>query len=130
MIVVDASVIVAALTDTGTDGQWATHHLRGGALNAPHLMPVEATNVLRRLEFTGSISPETASLSYIDLHSIPVYLLPFEPFADRVWDLRSTITAYDAWYVAMAEALDAHLVTLDHRLAEAPGPTCSFITPN
>ncbi len=56
-------------------------------------------------------------------------LLPFAPFEERIWELRHNLTAYDAWYVAVAEALDCPLVTLDIRLSRAPGPTCAFITP-
>ena len=55
---------------------------------------------------------------------------PFEPFAERVWELRNTLTSYDAWYVAVAEALDLPLATLDARLARAPGPKCKFLLPS
>lgn len=128
-VVVDASLVVAALVDSGPIGDWAEHRLRTGRLAAPHLMPVEAANVLRRAELAGDISSDVAALSYADLLELPVDLYPFEPFADRIWDLRSTITSCDAWYVALAELLDTTLATLDDRLSTAPGPVCAFEIP-
>ena len=56
-------------------------------------------------------------------------LFPFAPFAGRIWDLRSNLTSYDAWYVAVAEALGCRLVTLDARLGRATGPKCEIIVP-
>ena len=56
-------------------------------------------------------------------------MFPYEPFADRVGQLRETVTGYDAWYIALAEALDAPLATLDLRLSRASGPTCQFYMP-
>ena len=128
-VIVDASVVVAALVDSGHVGEWAALQLRGGSLAAPHLMPVEAANVLRRVELAGDVSSDVASLAHADLLELPVDLYPYEPLADRVWQLRGTITAYDAWYVALAESLEATLVTLDERLSTAPGPTCRFEIP-
>jgi predicted nucleic acid-binding protein len=64
------------------------------------------------------------------LVELNVELHPFEPFAARVWELRETVTAYDAWYVALAEALDVPLATVDTKLARAPGPRCSFVLPD
>lgn len=58
-----------------------------------------------------------------------VELFPYEPHAVRVWELRDNLTAYDAWYVAVAEALDAPMITLDRRVARAAGPLCSFPLP-
>lgn len=59
----------------------------------------------------------------------PVVRYPYEPFAERVWELRPTVTPYDAWYVALAESLNARLATLDLRLSRAPGPRCGFVLP-
>lgn len=127
--VVDASVVVAAIVDSGPIGRWAEERLRAGRLAAPHLMPAEAANVLRRAELAGDLSADIVALAYADLLDLPVALYPFEPFADRVWQLRSTMTASDAWYVALAESLETTLATLDQRLAAAPGSTCSFQSP-
>jgi predicted nucleic acid-binding protein len=68
-------------------------------------------------------------LAHADLLDLGVELFPYEPFAQRIWDLRATVTPYDGWYVALAEHLDAPLATLDRRLGRAPGPTCAFLTP-
>lgn len=128
-VVVDASAVVAALTDGGSGGAWAVSELGGGDLAAPHRMPVEATNILRRAVLAGDISPDIAALAHDDLIQLRVDLFPNEPFAPRVWQLRANLTAYDAWYVALAEVLGWPLVTLDHRLARAPGPRCEFRLP-
>lgn len=129
-VVVDASVVVAALVALGPYGVWAEQHLRSGDLVAPHSMPAEVTNVIRRIERTGNLSSEMASLAIRDLAGMPVGLYPFEPFVGRVWALRNSVSAYDAWYVAVAESIEAPLLTLDRRLASAPGPTCSFVIPD
>ena len=92
-------------------------------------MPVEAANVLRRAALAGEVSEDTASMAYADLLALRVELFPYEPFASRVWDLRMNVTAYDAWYVAVAESLQTQLVTLDKRLSRAPGCRCAFRTP-
>jgi predicted nucleic acid-binding protein len=74
------------------------------------------------------ISADTAALSHADLLSLRVELFAYEPFATRVWQLRDNVTAYDGWYVALAESLGCTLATLDLRLAKAPGPRCHFAT--
>lgn len=128
-IVVDASAIVAALVDDGPDGAWAGAAIGGGALVAPHLMPVEAANILRRSVLAGDLAADAATLAHEDLLRLRVDHFPYEPYARRVWELRDNLTAYDAWYVALAEALDASLVTLDARLAAAPGLRCELLLP-
>lgn len=128
-IVVDASVVAAAIVDAGDVGHWAERQLGSAQLVAPHLIQAEVANVLRRAEHTGAISSGVAALAYRDLVDLPIELHPFGPFASRVWELRGTITSYDAWYVAIAESLDAALVTLDVKLSRAPGTACRFETP-
>lgn len=127
--VVDASVLVAALVDTGPHGTWAEQVIENGALHAPELVLVEATNVLRRLERAKQISRSEANAAHDDLMELEIELLPFTPFADRIWELRHTVTSYDAWYVATAESLGLPLATLDEHLAKAEGPECKFLTP-
>ena len=104
-LVVDAGLVVAALLDSGPDGAWAEEELAADHLAAPHLMPVEAANLLRRAALAGEVSEDTASMAYADLLALRGELFPYEPFASRVWDLRMNVTAYDAWYVAVAESL-------------------------
>lgn len=127
-VVVDASVLVAATTDTGRDGVWAERVLAQDDLVAPQLVLVEATNVLRRLERERLLAPRDADEARRDLLLLPLALFPFEPFAERVWELRRTVSSYDAWYVALAEGIDAPLATLDGRLRRASGPRCRFLT--
>jgi predicted nucleic acid-binding protein len=126
--VVDSSVLVAALVDAGPHGAWAEGIITNGALVAPELAPVEATNILRRLERARRIGTPEANAAHEDLMQLDLQLFSFEPFADRIWQLRHTITSYDAWYVALAEALGLPLATLDERLAKARGPKCTFLT--
>lgn len=128
-VVVDASTVVAALVDGGADGEWAQTMLTREDLAAPHLMPVEVANILRRAVRSGDLSTDVAALAHGDLVSLRVELFAYEPVAERVWALRDNLTAYDAWYVAVAEALGAPLVTLDRRVARASGPTCEFRLP-
>ena len=128
-LVIDASVVVAALAGVGAASDWAEGLLVSEALVAPHLMPVEAANILRRAQIVGDISMDAASLAHADLLDLPVELLPYFPFAKRVWELRDNVTAYDAWYIAVAEALGSELATLDGKLARTPGPQCGFLTP-
>jgi predicted nucleic acid-binding protein len=128
-IVVDASVLVAAMTDTGRDGVFAEAVLVQGALVAPHLVLVEVTNVLRRLERARILTASAATAAQRDLLRLDLELVPFEPFAERVWALRRTVPSYDAWYVSVAEAFGMPLATLDRRLARAAGPVCRFLLP-
>lgn len=127
-VVVDASAVVAALVDSGPDGRWA-ESLLASDLAAPHLLLVEVANVLRRAAQAGEITDDIASLAHADLLDLHVELIPYDLVAARIWELRHNLTTYDAWYVAVAELLDAPLVTLDQRLAGSPGPTCHFRTP-
>lgn len=128
-LVVDASVVVAALVDAGPVGTWAERLTVSDDLAAPDLMPAEVANILRRAAIAGRISQDTASLAHADLLALPVQTFPYEPFAERVWELRSNLSAYDAWYVAVSEILEADLATLDERLRRAPGPRCEFVLP-
>ena len=128
-LVIDASLVVSALVDSGSTGTWAESLLATEPLSAPHLMPVEATNILRRAAMAGNISADAASMAHADLLDLRVELFPYAPFAARVWELRDNVTSYDAWYIALAESLGSRVATLDLRLARAPGPRCRFETP-
>lgn len=88
-VVVDASVVVAALASADATGQWAESVLAGEPLAAPHLMPVEAAGILHRAELAGEISADTASLAHADLGRLRVEYFPYDPFAERIWELRS-----------------------------------------
>lgn len=129
IIVADASMVVAGLSDSGADGTWAEALLDTGSLAAPHLLHVEVAAILRRAALNGDLSPTAATLAHADLLDVRVELFHYEPFAHRIWELRDAVTPYDAWYVAIAEHLGAPLATLDRRLSRAPGPTCTFLVP-
>jgi predicted nucleic acid-binding protein len=127
--VVDASLLVAATSDTGAEGRWAEDVVRAGGLVAPHLALVEATNILRRFELAGRLGRMEAGAASRDLLQLDLELVSFSPFAERVWELRANVTSYDAWYIAVAEQCDLPLATLDRRLARATGPRCRFLLP-
>ena len=129
ILVIDASVLVAALVDGGADGDWAAAAIADHELAAPHHMPIEAANILRRAALAGDITADAASLAHGDLLDLRIELWSYEPLAARCWELRENVTVYDGTYVALAELLDADLATLDQRLADAPGPRCGFMTP-
>jgi predicted nucleic acid-binding protein len=128
-VVIDSSVLIAALLDSGPQGAWAEGVLANGALHAPELIRAEATNVLRRLERAKHISTAEANGAHDDLMQLNLELFSFDPFAERIWELRHTVTSYDAWYVALAEALKLPLATLDRKLSKASGVTCELMTP-
>jgi len=129
-VVVDASVLVAALIDSGPHGAWAEAILAAGALHSPELTRIEVSNILHGLERAKAIATADANAAHEDLMQLNLELCSFEPFADRVWELRHTIASYDAWHVAVAEALQLPLATLDTRLSKAKGLNCDFLTPN
>lgn len=93
-------------------------------------MPAEAVNALRRAVLARDLSSDAAVLAVADVLALDVELFPFQPFADRAWELRNNVTAHDAWYVGLAEMLGRDLATLDVRLSRADGPLCGFLTPS
>jgi predicted nucleic acid-binding protein len=126
-LVMDAPAIVAMLADVGPAGEWATAYVTGARLAAPDLMPFEAGNILRRHALAGILDPSAATLAHADLTALPLDLCPYTALAERAWALRDDLTIYDAAYVALAELLRVPLVTLDARLARAPGPRCPIV---
>lgn len=117
------------LVDAGPAGRWATAAITGTELLAPHLAVFEAANVLRRLELAGLIGSDQAVQAHADLLDLPVELWPYHLLASRAWELRRNLSSYDASYVALAELTGAALVTLDLRIACAPGIRCPISTP-
>jgi predicted nucleic acid-binding protein len=124
VLVVDATVLVTALADDGADGDRARARLRGEHLAMPELADLEVTSVLRRQLRAGTIDARRAGLALDDLAALPAQRAPHRPLLARCWELRDNLTVYDAAYVALAEALQAALLTGDQRLAQAPGPRC------
>ena len=121
VLVVDATVLVVALADDGTDGEAARTRLRHETLAAPELIDLEVASVLRRQDRAGLLGTRRANLALTDLAALPMQRAPHGPLLPRCWDLRHNLTTYDAAYVALADALDAPLATCDAKLAAAAG---------
>lgn len=127
MIVVDASVLVNALADDSDAGDTARLRLaRDPSLHAPHVIDLEVLSVLRRAHRAGGLDERRATMARRDLRALPVQRYGHEGFADRVWELKDTVTPYDAVYIALAEVLGCVLVTADGRLSRASGPRCEI----
>ena len=127
--VVDSSVVLAALVGADHHTDWALQQLAETPLAAPHLLHVEVANKLRKFVFKGKLSSDAASLAHAEAVRLPFELFDYPAVAARVWSLRENVSAYDAWYVALAELLQAPLVTLDERLVRSVGPRCEFHSP-
>lgn len=126
MIVVDASVVAIALGDDGEGGRRARARLADERLSAPELLDLEVASAFRRLWAAGTLTEERAEAAMADLRDLRVERVPHRPLVGRCWELRDNVTVYDAVYIALAESLDAPLLTADRRLAAAPGSRCTF----
>lgn len=122
MIVLDASAIVELLLGTAK-GRSVAKRIADPqiGIHTPHLADIEVVHVLRRYLRDREIDQASASGAIEDLRSLDLERHAHEPLLGRVWTLRDNLTAYDAVYVALAEALDADLLTCDGRLARAAG---------
>jgi predicted nucleic acid-binding protein len=127
--VCDASAVAALLLDGGSHGQWVTDTISSGQIAAPALITYETANVIRRHEIIGQISPDQAVQAHADLLDLAIELWPYDLLAARAWELRQNLSIYDATYVALAETTSLTLVTLDKRLAKAPGAKCQIAAP-
>ncbi len=122
MIVLDASALVELLLGT-KEGRSIGARIADPAfsLHVPHLADVEIAQALRRYVRESELDAASAASALEDLHSLDLERHAHEPLLDRIWALRQNLTAYDAVYVALAEALDTTLLTCDGKLARAPG---------
>jgi predicted nucleic acid-binding protein len=118
--VVDASALVELLLQ-GERAPAVAHAVRGTEMTAPDVVNPEVLSVLRRMERTGDMRPERARQAVADLLDAPVRRYATLPLLPVVWELRGSVSAYDACYVALARALGCPLVTGDLRLTRAPG---------
>lgn len=122
MMVVDASALLEVILRTpAADAVERRLFSPQETLHAPHLLDVEVAQVVRRYAASGEISAERGRAALSDLADFPLRRYAHDFLLQRVWDFRNNLTAYDAVYVALAEALDAPLVTRDRRLAAAAG---------
>jgi predicted nucleic acid-binding protein len=122
VIVVDASALLEALLRTpAADAVEKWLFDSGQTLHVPHLLDVEVAQVLRRYTVSGEMDEPRGRAALTDLGAFPLVRYPHDFLLSRVWELRNNLTAYDAVYVALAEALGAPLLTRDRRLAAASG---------
>ncbi|WP_040283598.1 type II toxin-antitoxin system VapC family toxin [Tessaracoccus massiliensis] len=126
MLVIDASVLAVALLDDGQDGDTVRDRLRGERLAAPALVDLEVASVWRGLALGGHLDPRRVRLALDDLQELPLQRVEHTSLLVRYWKLRDNLTIYDAAYVALAEALQAPLLTGDRRLARSTGPRCTI----
>ena len=121
-IVIDASAVLEMLLRTRR-AEAISRRILGedAALHAPHLLDVEVAQVLRRYARAGEVGVARATQALADFMDVRVERYPMEPLLGRIWALRDSVTAYDAAYIALAEALDAPLLTCDARLASITG---------
>jgi predicted nucleic acid-binding protein len=122
VIVVDASAVLETLLRTpaaaAVEGRLFDSRQ---TLHAPHLIDVEVAQVVRRYAAAGELDAERGREALADLADLPLLRYPHDLLLPRIWELRHNLTAFDAAYVALAEALGAPLLTRDRRLAAAPG---------
>lgn len=120
MIVLDASAAVLALLNDGD----ARRSLATGTVAVPHLADPEVVSAVRARVLRGDVGAEDGGAALARWARLGLRRFAVVGLLTRIWELRDNLTAYDATYVALAEALACHLVTADARLARAPGPTC------
>jgi predicted nucleic acid-binding protein len=122
VIVLDASAVLELLLGTPAGLEVGARLVDASvALHAPHLIDIEVAQVLRRYVREAQLTAEDAAAAVTDLRDLNLTRHAHEPLLGRIWDLRDNFSAYDAVYVALAEVLDASLITCDRRLAHAPG---------
>ena len=122
MIVVDASALLEFLLQTPLGARVEVRLFRDeDELHAPHLVDVEVVQGLRRLVWTGEVSPGRAEEAIADLTDLDLHRHSHLDLLGRAWKLRDNISAYDAMYVVLAEAIEAPIITCDSPLAKTPG---------
>lgn len=122
-VVVDAAALIALLQEPARIGA----RLEGLRFTAPALIFPESANTFRKLELRGVLDRDDSTALFEAMLAVPIDIVDWRPSAHRVWELRHTVTAYDASYVALAELLDVPLVTADRRLASASGVRCEIV---
>jgi predicted nucleic acid-binding protein len=126
LIVVDASVIAPALADDDEDGERARSRLYGERLTAPEVLDLEVVSVIRKALISGALTRRRAGSALADLVELDLERVSHRRMLARIWELHQNLTPYDAAYVALAERIDATLITADRRLSLAPGPRCTI----
>ena len=129
MLILDASVLFEVVADTADAEAIRAQLLADPEHAAPHLIDAEVLAVIQVQHRLGRLDPTAAAQAVDDLRAWPGERWSHRPLLERAWELQSNLRGYDALYVALAEALDGTLVTLDRRLARAPGPRCAIAVP-
>lgn len=124
MLVVDASCLYEVVADTVRADDVRARLLRDADHAAPSVVDVEVVSVIRRDQLLGRLDVTAATQAVQDLRDWPGERFGHQPLLERVWELRGSLRTWDAFYVALAEVMQATLVTSDSRLARAPGPRC------
>lgn len=126
MIVVDASTLFEVVAGTPAAGRIRERWIGADELAAPHVIDVEVFGVIREHALRSRLDPTAARIAVAAVRDWPGLRFPHQPLLGRAWSLRQNVRGWDAMYVALAESLDAPLMTTDRWLASAPGPTCQF----
>ncbi len=122
MIVLDASAALELLLNTPRASRIRDRVLRRDeSVHAPHLLDLEVAQVLRRYVANREMSAQRGAEALGDFMDLPIHRYPHDLFLARIWALRDSLTAYDAAYVALAESLEAPLLTCDARLHKSHG---------
>jgi len=122
VIVIDASAVIELLLNTPVAPRVAERAFAPAeTLHAPHLVDLEVAQVLRRYAAAGELDSQRGAEALEDLLDLPILRYPHDLFLSRIWELRHHATAYDAAYIALAEALDAPLLTCDRGMRSVPG---------
>ena len=129
MLVVDASCLFEVVADTPRAAEIAARLAADAEQVAPHVIDVEVLGVIRAQHRRGKLDSTAAAQAVADLRDWPGDRCGHQWFLERAWQLRDSIRGWDAFYVALAEAFDATLLTLDTRLARAHGPRCRIEVP-
>ena len=124
MLVVDASCLYEVVADTERADDVRARLLQDTDHAAPSVIDVEVVSVIRRDRLLGRLDVTAATQAVEDLRDWPGERFGHQPLLDRVWELRGSLRTWDAFYVALAEVMQATLVTSDSRLARSPGPRC------
>ena len=124
MLVVDASCLYEVVADTERAEDVRARLLQDADHAAPSVIDVEVVSVIRRDQLLGRLDVTAATQAVQDLRDWPGERFGHQPLLERVWELRGSLRTWDAFYVALAEVMQATLVTSDSRLARAPGPRC------